>query len=134
MSCYIAHYEYQHKILVMNTIYLHGLECPCTIGVWEWEQHIQQKLMIDIELRTNIEAAATTDQLDDALNYQRVAELVTKLCANSKRKLIEALAEDLASMILGEFAVTSVKIKVDKGGAVPNAKNVGIIIERTCKP
>lgn len=115
----------------MDTVFLQGLTCQCVIGVWEWERHVKQKLVLDIELGTDISAAAKSDQLDDALNYQRVAERVTEVAEASEYKLLESLIDRIAHTILEEFDVETVKISLDKGSAVANVKNVGITIERT---
>ena len=114
----------------MDTIYLNGLKCACTIGVWEWEKAITQTLVLDIELATNAANAAENDNLNDALDYQAVTERVQSYAKDNSFALIETLAERLASMILDEFETSWVRIKLDKGQAVNNVKNVGIIIER----
>lgn len=115
----------------MDTVFLRGLSCQCVIGVWEWERQVKQKLVLDIELTTDISAAAKSDKLDDALNYQRIAERVTEVAEASSYQLLESLIAALAEMILQEFEVQSVKIRLDKGSAVANVKNVGIQIERS---
>ncbi len=114
----------------MDTVYLRGLQCECIIGVWEWERRVRQKLLLDIEMKTDIAAAGASDNLDDALNYQRVAERVTEVVAASEYALLESLIEDVANMVLQEFPVQSVKVRLDKGAAVSHVKNVGIEITR----
>lgn len=115
----------------MDTVYLHGLKCEAKIGVWSWEKHLKQTLVLDIDIGTDIGAAAASDALADAVNYQRLAERVSELAADSECELLETLAEDIAAMILKEFAVAWVRIKLDKGSAVKNVKNVGVMIERS---
>ena len=114
----------------MDKVFLRGLQCQCLIGVWEWERKVKQKLIFDIELYTDMSAAAKSDDLGDALNYQRVAERVTELAEGSSYALLEALAEEIANMILAEFPVSSVTLRIDKGPAVKNVKNVGVEISR----
>lgn len=114
----------------MDTIYLNGLKCPCTIGVWEWEKAITQTLNLDVELATNAANAAKNDDLNDALDYQAITERIKAYAKDNSFELIETLAERLAAMILDEFETPWVRIKIDKGQAVKEVKNVGIIIER----
>ena len=114
----------------MDIIYLHGLTCHCTIGVWEWEKAITQTLVLDIDLASNNSKAAANDDLKDALNYQAVTERVCAFAQDSRFELIETLAEKLADLILTEFETDWVRIKIDKGQAVKGVKNVGVIIER----
>lgn len=115
----------------MDIIYLHGLKCECTIGVWNWEKSITQTLVLDIELGTDISKAATNDDLNDALDYQAVCEQIQNYAKENTFELIETLVERLASLILDNFETPWVRIKLDKGQAVRGVKNVGVIIERS---
>ena len=45
--------------------------------------------------------------------------------------LVETLAERCAEIILGEFNVSHVRLKLSKPGAVRGARAVGVIIERS---
>jgi len=65
-------------------------------------------------MAANVKRAAQNDDLKDALDYQAIA----------------SLAEKIAQLILSEFDTSWVRIKLDKGPAVKNVKNVGIVIER----
>ena len=115
----------------MDTIYLSGLKLECTIGVWPWEQAIKQTLKLDLELATDASKAAKDDDLGQALDYQKIAERMQSAAAETPTKLLETLAERLASIVLDEFDTSRVKLSLDKGQAVKGAKNVGIIIERS---
>jgi dihydroneopterin aldolase len=115
---------------MMNKVYLHGLKCEALIGVWPWERHIRQTLTLDLEMQTDIRHAASRDRLEDALNYQQVSERVTEFVGASQYRLLETLADKLADLILQEFAVSAVLIKLDKGSAVSNVKHVGVMVER----
>ena len=115
----------------MDTIYLHGLKCQSTIGVWPWEKKITQSLVFDIDLQTDITAAAKSDDLQNALDYQALSQRVCDFTRDNSFDLIETLVERLAALILEEFDVQKVKIKLDKGQAVNQAKHVGVIIERS---
>jgi len=116
--------------LHLDTIYIHGLQCECVIGVWKWEKAITQILVLDIDLATDISNAAASDDLKDTLDYKKVSERVIDYAQANQFDLIETLVERLAEMILDEFNVSWVRIKLDKGGAVKNVKHVGIMIER----
>ena len=117
-----------HKML--DTIFIHGIKVDCVIGVWKWEKAIHQTLVIDIDLATDNTIAAASDDLNDALNYQKITERVRAYAKENQFELIETLVEKLAEMILEEFATNWVRIKLDKGPAVKNVKQVGVVIER----
>ncbi|NND81313.1 MAG: dihydroneopterin aldolase [Gammaproteobacteria bacterium] len=114
----------------MDTIFLQGVQCECVIGVWEWEKKITQTLVLDIELATDIMAAAASDNLKDTVDYKHLTERVLEVAKERPYNLIETLIERLARMILAEFDTPWVRIKLDKGGAVKKVKHVGVAIER----
>ena len=114
----------------MDTIFLHGLEVECVIGVWEWERRIKQKVQIDLDMAADIRNAAATDQLDDALNYKAIAKRVISHVENSNYQLVETLAESVADILINEFTVSWCRVKINKGGAVRGARAVGVVIER----
>ena len=114
----------------MDTIFIHGLQCECVIGVWEWEKKINQTLMLDIDLATDISAAAKSDDLQDTLDYKKISDRVMEYAKDNTFDLIETLIERLAEVILNEFPVPWVRIRLDKGGVVKKVNNVGVMIER----
>ena len=118
----------------MDTIFIHGLQCECVIGVWEWEKKITQTLVLDIDLATDIRPAAESDALDQTLDYKKISDRVIEFAQANRFDLIESLIERLAEVILAEFDVPWVRIKLDKGGVVKRVKHVGVIIERGQRP
>ena len=100
------------------------------IGVWKWEKAITQKLIIDLDLATDITKSANSDNLADTLNYKSIADRVVEFAKDNQFELIETLIEKIAQVILAEFDVPWLRIKLDKGGVVKNVKHVGIVIER----
>ena len=115
---------------MLDTIFIHGIQAECVIGVWKWEKAITQTLVIDIDLATDVTVAADTDDLSDTLDYNRIADRVREYAKENQFDLIETLIERLAQVILDEFDTNWVRIKLDKGGAVKHVNQVGIIIER----
>ena len=114
-----------------DIVYLHGLKCETIVGVWEWEKNIKQVLTLDIDLACDIKPAAEQDDLSQALDYQAIATHVQNFTQDSKFELIETLIEKIAAQILENFDTSWVRIKLDKGQAVADVKNVGVIIERS---
>lgn len=114
----------------MDTIFLTSLKVETTIGVWDWERKIKQTVEIDLEMGTDIRAAVESDNLEDALNYKLIAKRVQQFVADSSYQLVEALAGKIADIILVEFDVRWVQVRVNKPGAIRNAKDVGVLIRR----
>jgi len=114
----------------VDKVFLQGLTAHCVVGVWEWEKAITQKIVVDLELATDIAKSAKTDQLEDTLDYKSIAERVIQMLEESRFQLIETMAEAVAELLQTEFSIAWVKVTINKGGAVKNVKNVGVQIER----
>tara|TARA_B100001094_G_C17831459_1_gene623413 strand:+ start:342 stop:698 length:357 start_codon:yes stop_codon:yes gene_type:complete len=114
----------------MDRIFLSEMKIETTVGIWEWEKRIKQQVIIDIEMSADIKKAASSDQIEDTLNYKAVAKSVRKLVEESSFQLVETMAEKISELVIGEHNVSWVRVKVNKPGAIRGSKGVGIIIER----
>jgi len=114
----------------VDIIYLHGLKVDCVIGVWEWERRIKQVVTIDLDMAADIAGAATTDSLEDTVNYKAVAKRLISYVGTSEFQLVETMAEKIAGILLEEFHIPWCRVRINKGGAVRGARDVGVVIER----
>ncbi|MGM0525686.1 MAG: dihydroneopterin aldolase [Pseudomonadota bacterium] len=114
-----------------DIVSIEGLNVDTVIGVYDWEQQQSQRLVIDMQMACDIQAAANSDNIAEALDYATVSEAVTNWVQQQPRQLIETVAEGIAALILKDFAVAQVEVKVSKPGAVVNAGNVAVTIKRT---
>ena len=114
----------------MDTVFIRDLRVRALVGIFEWERRIRQELRLDLEMGFDIRKAAGSDNIDDALDYKAVSQRVKAHIEESSFQLVEALAESVATLVLREFSVASVKITLNKTGAVRDARDVGVIIER----
>lgn len=114
----------------MDTVYLRDIELHARIGVFAWEQEIEQKLMLSLQLQCDCAAPARDDDLNLAVDYGAVLKQVQALVNASRVKLLETLAEDVAQLILREFNVASVKVDLAKVFIFPNVPRTGVVIER----
>lgn len=118
----------------MDIIFLHGLKVDCVIGIWAWERQLTQTVVIDLDMGFDIRRAAQTDAIDDTLNYKAVAKRVQQFVGASQFQLVETMAERVAEIVLQEFKLSWVRVRVNKRGAVRGAGDVGVVIERGQKP
>ncbi|MDM8557345.1 dihydroneopterin aldolase [Candidatus Parabeggiatoa sp. HSG14] len=118
----------------MDIIFLRALKIETVIGIFDWEREIKQTVVLDLEMATDIRKAATTDSIDDTLNYKAVAKRLIDFVSHSEFGLVETLAERITEIILTEFSVPWVRLQLNKQGAVSGAQDVGVIIERGRKP
>jgi 7,8-dihydroneopterin aldolase/epimerase/oxygenase len=114
----------------MDIIYLHGLKIECIIGIWEWERRIKQAIILDLDMAADIRRAAASDSIDDTLNYKAVSKRLIEFVGQSRFQLVETLAEKVAEILLAEFKIKWVRVRVNKKGAVRGAGDVGVLIER----
>jgi dihydroneopterin aldolase len=114
-----------------DTIFIQELKTSATIGVLEWEKTSKQIILIDLALSTDIRQAALHDDLRQTLDYKLICDQVISLVKTSNFELIETLATAVADHILNNFAAAAVKVTIYKPQAIPQAKTVGISIERT---
>jgi len=114
-----------------DRIFLRGLKVECIIGFIEWERRVPQTVVIDLELPVDCAHAARSDDVADTLDYKKVAKRIIAFVAESQFKLVETLAERIAGLILGEFAVPWVRVSVNKPGAIRGSRDVGVAIERS---
>ena len=113
-----------------DKIFIQGLEISCVIGTLARERRKKQKIVIDLEFSTPIKRAARRDHLRDALNYQKIAGRATSFVSKSRFYLLETLAERLAQVLLLEFNLRNIAMRISKPYAIRNAKNTGVAIFR----
>ncbi|MEQ9721000.1 bifunctional dihydroneopterin aldolase/7,8-dihydroneopterin epimerase [Yersinia alsatica] len=118
----------------MDIVFIEELSVITTIGVYDWEQTIQQKLVFDIEMGWDNRKAAASDDVNDCLSYADISDAVIKHVESQRFALVERVAEEIAELLLQRFNSPWVRIKVSKPGAVAQARNVGVVIERGLRP
>ena len=115
----------------MDHVFIEGLQIEALIGIYDWERRIRQPLVFDIEMAFDNRVPAATDAIEDTLNYKAVSKRVEEFVSQSDFGLVETLAERVAAIILDEFGVRRVRVKLSKPGAVRGARAVGVSIERS---
>ena len=104
------------------------------IGIFDWEREIRQTVRLNLEMNTDVRRAAQSDRIEDALDYKAVAKRLIAFVEQSEFGLVETLAERCAEIVLKEFPVQWLRLRLDKPGAVRGSRSVGILIERGLRP
>ena len=115
----------------MDIVYIRELEIATVIGVYDWEQQLRQNVVLDLEMATDVRPAAASNKLEDALDYHAVASRLQDFIGSGQFLLLEALAQQCADIVLNEFSVSWLRLRLSKPGAVAGAKDVGVLIERS---
>ena len=114
----------------MDRVYISRLTVEAVIGIHAWEREVRQPLYLDLEVATDAAQVAATDDIAVAVDYSALADRLTEFICDGRFRLLETLAEEAAAMILREFGVTWLRLRVGKPGAVAAADSVGVEIER----
>lgn len=114
----------------MDTIFLHGLQTDCIVGIRDWERRARQVVILDLDLAADIRRAAARDDIAETLDYKAVAKRVVAFVGASEYRLVESLAEAVAELLGREFDVSWRRVRINKRGAIRGAADVGVVIER----
>jgi dihydroneopterin aldolase len=118
----------------MDTIFIEQLTVETVIGVYDWERDIRQKVVLDLEMDSDIRGAATADDVAKTFDYEAMAKRVITFVEASRFALVETLAERIAQLILAEFAIARVTVRLNKPRALRSAAGVGVRITRQRGP
>lgn len=115
----------------MDQIFINDLLIRGVIGISDREREQPQDILVNIVIFTDASKAGSSDNIEDSVNYRTTAKMVLALVEKAKRYTVEALATDIAKLILAEPGALKVRVKVEKPGAVRFSRSVGVEIERS---
>ncbi len=114
----------------MDAVIIRDLRVEALIGIHKRERHFRQTVSIDLDIGLPSEAVFASDKVSDTVDYEQVANAIRTLAASGHFRLIETLADRIAALITRDFGAPWVKVTAAKIGILPNAKFVGVTIER----
>jgi len=107
-----------------------GLEVACIIGDLPEERGHEQRLLIDVSLACDLAAAGASDALRDTVDYAALAAAIRAELRAARCQMIERAAECVARVCLGDPRVRSVRVRVEKQGAVPGLRAAAVTVTR----
>lgn len=114
----------------LDLIFIEGFTGDTVIGIHTSELHVAQPLVIDVHAGVPRPRACDTDRIGDTIDYAAVRERVLRLLAEHQVKLLEALAEAIAEILINEFGAHWVRVKVAKPRKTEDVQAMGVLIER----
>ena len=114
----------------MDAVILRDLRVEALIGIHKRERHVKQTVSIDLEIGIPGTAVFASDKVADTIDYEQVTLRIKALAASGHFRLVETFAERVATLLIRDFGAPWVKVSVAKIGILPNAKFVGVSIER----
>lgn len=112
-----------------DRLVIHDLLADCRIGVFDWEREQAQQLWVDLELAIDATAAAERDDVTATVDYGRLVTVVRQYAQDKTFRLLETLAEELASLILEQFETAAVTVRVKKR-ALPGVDYAAVELTR----
>ncbi len=115
--------------MARDTIVIEALELSVHIGVPEEERDASQRLTVTLVLEPARDFRGVDEDLEKTVDYYAVSQRVKALADARPRKLIETLAEEIAALVLAEFAVTAVDVELRKF-VLPDTAHVAVRLRR----
>lgn len=113
-----------------DCVFIENLELNASIGVFDWEKTIKQRLVFNLELFTDFSKAAISDDIVDAVNYALVCEEIKHVLSRQHYDLLEYLAERISEHLLAKFQISGLLLSISKPEAVAETHTVGVRILR----
>ena len=114
----------------MDTILVRDLRVEVLIGIHKRERYVPQSVSIDLDIGIPGASVFASDKVADTIDYEQVALKIKALAASGHFKLVETFADRIAKLLIDDFKAPWVKVSAAKIGILPNAKFVGVSIER----
>ena len=114
----------------MDSILVRDLRVEVSIGIHKRERYVAQTVSIDLDIGIPGTAVFRSDKVADTVDYEQVALRIKALAASGHFKLVETFADRVARLIMDDFKAPWVKVSAAKIGILPNAKFVGVSIQR----
>ncbi len=114
----------------MDIIFIKGLKCNTTLGVYDWERVSLRPVLLDLDIGSASNESFEHDSAKGLMNYDSISKRLTEALSTLHYKTVERLAEHVAELVLREFHAPFVRVTVGKPAAVKNAAMVGVTIER----
>ncbi len=112
----------------VDSLQIKALAVATRIGVYQWEQQISQRLLLDITIPTDL--SGCDDRLETTIDYDKLCQRVTHHVESNAFQLIETVANEVAQLIKTEFHLPQVTVSVSKPCAIKNAADVRVTVTR----
>jgi 7,8-dihydroneopterin aldolase/epimerase/oxygenase len=92
------------RVILVDKIFVNQMEFYGYHGVFPEENRLGQRFVVDLEVELNLADAGRTDNLDYSVNYGELYKVCKEVVEGKPYKLVEAIAENIASQILNRFS------------------------------
>jgi len=113
----------------MDVIFIQDFRIEILIGVYEWERRVPQTVQLDLEIGLP-PREKRSDKIGDTIDYAKVVARIHASLSENRFLLVEALAEHISQLVMGEFRAPWIRTSVTKLGALKGVRRLGVTIER----
>jgi len=114
----------------MDIVFIENFRGQTIIGIDEDELHTRQPVTMNLAIGVPSLRACQTDRIEDTVNYAAVREALHALLDTHRVKLLEALAESVAQLLICGFGAHWVRVQLAKPARFDDVDAVGVMIER----
>jgi 7,8-dihydroneopterin aldolase/epimerase/oxygenase len=118
----------------LRHVFVRDLEIMALLGVYEHEKRKPQRIVLNIDLSVREDLVHPADDIENVVSYEAVVRRVEAIVAQGHVHLVETLAERIAEACLADERVSAARVRVEKPDIIPNARSVGVEIERLRQP
>lgn len=97
-----------------DIIFIENLRLPCRIGVLDRERSMKQEIVVDVVIFRSLRRAGITDDISGTISYSELRRQVTEFVSDGEFRLLEGVAEGIASLVLRNRVVRKVRVRVRK--------------------
>ena len=125
----ISHHVASAKARVRH-VFVRDLDLQALIGIYDHEKIKPQRIVVNVDLSVQEAEGPMSDDIDHVVSYEIVVKKIEAIVAAGHVNLVETLAEKFAEACLRDKRVLAARVRIEKPDIIPNARSVGVEIER----
>ncbi|MFO1121299.1 MAG: dihydroneopterin aldolase [Hyphomicrobiales bacterium] len=114
----------------LRHVFVRDLDLMACIGIYDTEKAKPQRIIVNIDLSVQEGEGPNDDDIGHVVSYEIVVKKVESILAEGHINLVETLCEKIAAACLKDRRVMAARVRVEKPDIIPNARSVGVEIER----
>ena len=112
-------------------VFVRDLDLMALIGIYDHEKVKPQRIVVNVDLSVQETEGPMSDEIDHVVSYEIVVKKIEAIVAAGHVNLVETLAEKFAEACLRDKRVLAARVRIEKPDIIPNARSVGVEIERS---
>jgi 7,8-dihydroneopterin aldolase/epimerase/oxygenase len=115
----------------LRHVFVRDLEVMATLGIYDHEKVTPQRITVNIDLSVKEADGPMADDISHVVSYEIIVKKVESIIAEGHVNLVETLCEKFAQACLRDQRVVAARVRIEKPDIIPNARSVGVEIERS---